>query len=257
MDIQTMSQLFTYFIVYAFLGWILEVVYHLFTNRKFINRGFLFGPVCPIYGFGAVILIVLLEHLGDSSIAIFVGGAFFASVLEYITGYLLEKLFHQKWWDYSQMRYNLNGYISLGFSIIWGFVSLFLVKILHPFVLSILNKIPSNIMNILVPSLFIVIALDTFYTVMSLVEFKKVLEGLKEVKYELHQKYDSLTKLDLEEARLREERINKRLKESIELRLNNKPVRFKNTHIKLLKSYPNLANNEWVKRLKDSLRKGE
>lgn len=251
MSMEILKQLFVYFIIYSFLGWVLEVLYHLVINKKFINRGFLLGPLCPIYGFGAVILIVLLHNVGDSYLKVFLWGAFFASLLEFITGYVLEKLFKQKWWDYSQMKFNIGGYIALEFSIVWGFVAIFLIEYLHPFILTLIHKVPTNVMNILIPVVFVILMIDVIYTVDSLIQFRKVLDGIREVK----EKYEDSLKSSMEDMKQREENIKIKLRDNLSDKLGKESLRYKLTHRKFLRSYPDLMNPEWVKRLKDSIGK--
>ncbi len=98
-----------FFIIYAFLGWWTEVAFQTVTKGKFINIGFLNGPVCPIYGFGMIILLYLLGSLTDKILLLFIGSVLFTSILEYITGFILEKVFNDKCWDYSDKPFNIKG----------------------------------------------------------------------------------------------------------------------------------------------------
>ena len=113
-----------YFFLYAFLGWCCEVIYATLKTGKFVNRGFLNGPVCPIYGTGVVLLLLALTPLRDYAWAVFLAAALICSALELITGFVLEKLFHKKWWDYSDRHFNLCGYICLEMSLLWGVAAL-------------------------------------------------------------------------------------------------------------------------------------
>lgn len=132
-----------YFFIYSFLGWVCESIYCSFLEKKLINRGFLNGPVCPVYGIGALIIIIALWSYRDNSIAVFAMGIILTSLLEYLTATVLEKLFHAKWWDYSRYKFNINGKVCLLNSILFGFMSLFVIKILHPFIIDILSSINS------------------------------------------------------------------------------------------------------------------
>lgn len=111
-----------YFVIFSFLGWCMEVAYHTVCCGDFSNRGFLNGPVCPIYGVGAVSVIACLRPVEDSMVLLFIFATVITSVLEFITGYVLEKIFHTKWWDYSNTPFNIMGYICLKFSLCWGIV---------------------------------------------------------------------------------------------------------------------------------------
>lgn len=112
--------LFWIFFLYAFLGWCTEVSYAALVTGTFVNRGFLNGPVCPVYGFGAVIVLNCLTPLADNLLLLFLGSVALTSALEWFTGFVLEKLFHQRWWDYSDEPFNLSGYVCLRFSIAWA-----------------------------------------------------------------------------------------------------------------------------------------
>ncbi len=153
------------FFIYAFLGWCMEVSYAALVSGKFVNRGFLNGPVCPIYGFGAVIVLSCLEPLKDNWMLLFVGSVVLTSLLELITGFVLEKLFHQRWWDYSDMPFNIGGYICLLFSILWGFACLFVVKILHPSILFLVHLIPHTVGIGLLAVMGVIMAVDIIATV--------------------------------------------------------------------------------------------
>lgn len=143
-----------YFFIYSFLGWVCESIYCSCLQKKVINRGFLNGPVCPVYGVGALIIITGLWPYRDSMIAVFVMGVILTSLLEYVTATILEKLFHAKWWDYSKHKFNINGKVCLLNSTMFGFMSLFVIEVLHPFVIDVLSK-----MNSLVLFVFLILAM--------------------------------------------------------------------------------------------------
>lgn len=129
-----------YFIIYSFLGWVLEVVYHAVGQGLVVNRGFLNGPVCPIYGVGVILIFTLAELVYEGgveatqTIVLFAGGVVFATAVELFGGWALDKLFHARWWDYSNEPFNLHGYICLKFSLLWGLAIVFVVRVLHPFI---------------------------------------------------------------------------------------------------------------------------
>ena len=127
---QTLWLLF--FFIYCFSGWIWESLYVSTLKREWVNRGFLHGPMLPIYGFGAIIILRLTLPFSDSFLHIFVLGMLGATLLEYVTGAAMERLFHMRYWDYSGQPFNLNGHISLLTSLGWGVFSILLVKVLHP-----------------------------------------------------------------------------------------------------------------------------
>lgn len=121
-----------YFFIYSFLGWCLEVIYASLDSEDFVNRGFLNGSYCPIYGFGAVCEIFLLTKFVNYPICLYIISVVITTVLEFITGYILEKIFNLQWWDYTNEKFNIKGYICLKFSLLWGVASLVLMYILQP-----------------------------------------------------------------------------------------------------------------------------
>ena len=157
-----------FFIIYAFLGWCVEVSYHVVTTGKFINRGFLNGPVCPIYGFGMITLIFSLNSLVDNFILLFLGSFLLTTILEFITGFILEKVFHDKWWDYTDLPFNIKGYVCLSFSIAWGLSAVFMLNIIHPPVYKFVSILTNKIGNILLSLLLACFAIDFIITVLGI-----------------------------------------------------------------------------------------
>lgn len=169
------------FFIYAFLGWCTEVSYAALVTGKFVNRGFLNGPVCPIYGFGVVIVLTALAPLEHNLLLLFLGSVVLTSALEWLTGFVLEKLFHQRWWDYSDQPFNLGGYICLRFSIAWGFACMFVVKLLHPTVLLLIRLIPRTLGLVLLAALGAVMAVDLAATVSTIVRLNRRLEQIDQL----------------------------------------------------------------------------
>lgn len=170
-----------FFIIYAFLGWWIEVAFHAVTEGKFMNRGFLNGPVCPIYGFGMIILLYFLSPLADNFMLLFIGSVILTSALEFITGFVLEKVFNDKWWDYSNRPFNIKGYICLSFSIMWGLAAVFVINIVHPSIfnfISFFNNNSSTIMLILFISYFIA---DFIVTLLGILKINKQYRLLEEM----------------------------------------------------------------------------
>ena len=128
--------LWTYFIIYSIAGWILESVYRSYREKKIINTGFLNGPLCPIYGIGAIIMFLFLRQFSNNIIILFTVSLIGMSLWEYLVGYLLEKIFKTKYWDYSDHKINIKGRVCLSNSICWGILGVIFVKYIHPFVKS-------------------------------------------------------------------------------------------------------------------------
>lgn len=132
------------FFIYAFLGWCTEVVYAGVNQGVFVNRGFFNGPLCPIYGFGVITVLLCLLPLRENLLLLYVGSVVLTSLLELLSGFLMEKLFHQRWWDYTDDPFNIGGYICLKFSLLWGMACVLIVDIVHPLIMHLLAFIPDQ-----------------------------------------------------------------------------------------------------------------
>ncbi len=169
------------FFIYAFLGWCTEVSFAALKTGRFVNRGFLNGPVCPIYGFGVVIVLRFLGPLKGSFPLLFLDSVVLTSALEWLTGFVLEKLFHQRWWDYSDEPFNLGGYICLRFSIAWGFACLFVVDILHPTVAFFIRVMPHTLGLVLLWAFGAAMAVDLAATVRTVTRMNRTLSQIDEL----------------------------------------------------------------------------
>ncbi len=153
------------FFIYAFIGWLLEVGFTFVKDHKLINRGFLIGPICPIYGHGCLLILLFLNKYSNQPFTLFIMAMLICSVLEYFTSYLLEKIFKARWWDYSDRKYNINGRICLETLIPFGILGLIIVNIINPFFTNILNKISYPVL------LTIVIILSVIYIADNIISF--------------------------------------------------------------------------------------
>ncbi len=151
--------LFLLFIIYSVTGWIIEVIATYPDTKCFVNRGFLIGPYCPIYGNCAIAMILLLHNIKDP-ILLFILSIIICSVGEYVTSYLMEKLFHARWWDYTKNKFNLNGRICLVNSLAFGVLGFLLIKFVNPFVVGLITKLSPTIMNILFYTILILFLID-------------------------------------------------------------------------------------------------
>ena len=184
----TVYQLAFFFFIYSFAGWCIEVCCAAIQKRKFVNRGFVNGPLCPIYGSGAVLFAVFLPELKEAPIFLFLAGAILASILEFTTGALLEKLFHRKWWDYSNIRWNYEGYVCLPFSLGWGVCAVVLNMFLNPLLVKLLRIMPRLLMVIIMIALTVALVLDTVGTTLAIrglqkkqVQLAEFTEGVSQV----------------------------------------------------------------------------
>ena len=130
------------FFIYGLLGWCTEVAFAAVKSGKFVNRGFLNGPICPVYGVGVGIVVFLLYDYRDRIVLLYVLSTILVTFIEWLTGYLMDKIFHHKWWDYSHMPLNIGGYVCLLFSLVWGVACVFIVKVIHPLIARLVGMIP-------------------------------------------------------------------------------------------------------------------
>ena len=180
------------FIIYAFIGWCTEVSYAALDRGIFVNRGFLNGPYCPIYGCGVVIVVAVLTTLKENLLILFIGSFLLTSILEYITGYLLEKVFHNQWWDYSDKPFNIHGYVCLKFSIYWGLACTFIMDVLHPIIykgITLMPHIPGVILLCIIMTVFFV---DCGITVATILKFNKRLKVMDEMAERIHKLSDEI-----------------------------------------------------------------
>ena len=131
-----------YFFIYSFVGWCAEVAFAAVKNGRFVNRGFLNGPLCPIYGSGIVGVLLVLQPYQNQLAVLYFGSVALSTLIELFTGFLLEKLFHQRWWDYSKMPLNIGGYVCVLFSLLWGVACVLIVDVIHPRVATVVALIP-------------------------------------------------------------------------------------------------------------------
>ena len=189
---QNFYELVWIFIIYAFIGWCTEVSYAALDRGIFVNRGFLNGPYCPIYGCGVVIVVAALTPLKDNLLILFAGSFLLTSILEYITGFILEKVFHNKWWDYSNKPFNLHGYVCLKFSIYWGLACTFIMDVIHPIIYKGITMIPHILGVVLLCIIMSAFAVDCGVTVTTILKFNKRLKVMDEMAAKIHKLSDEI-----------------------------------------------------------------
>ena len=148
------------FFIYSILGWTMEVIVSLIHRKKFVNRGFMIGPYCPIYGWGGLAITICLQDYAKNPIILFCVAVVICGVLEYLTSYIMEKIFKARWWDYSQKKYNINGRVCLETIIPFGLLGCLIIYAINPLALLLLNKIPINIQNIIAIALVSIFVID-------------------------------------------------------------------------------------------------
>lgn len=159
---ETIYNYILYFIIYSFIGWSLEVISKLIDEKKFVNRGFLLGPICPIYGYGVVLIVLLIGNDDNDLLSIFLKSIFICSILEYFTSFIMEKLFKARWWDYSQRRFNINGRICLETMLPFGMGATIILYSIHPKVIYLVDLIPYNIKTMISITFLALYLIDNF-----------------------------------------------------------------------------------------------
>lgn len=149
------------FFIYAILGWVMEIINNIIRTKKFVNRGFLIGPYCPIYGYGSLLITLFLQKFDHDPFVLFIMAIFICGALEYSTSFLMEKIYHARWWDYSNKKFNLNGRICLETLIPFGLAGVFIIYIANPFFENIIRSISPNIKTIITITLLSIFAIDS------------------------------------------------------------------------------------------------
>lgn len=162
-----------FFFTYAFLGWILEVVFAAVNRKQFANRGFLNGPLCPMYGCGMVFLLIFFRGLLDNLVFLFIGSFVVTSLLELLTGMFMEKLFGRKWWDYSGYKHNVGGYICLRFSLVWAAGAVVFMRWVHPFLYRLIELIPGLVGRIILIVFSVCFVFDSLVTTGALLKINR------------------------------------------------------------------------------------
>lgn len=260
------------FMIYAFLGWIGEVAYAALEDGKFVNRGFLNGPVCPIYGFGMILVILVLWPLKNNIFLLFAGSFLLTTALEYVTGFVLEKFFKNKWWDYSDLPFNVNGYICLKFSVLWGFAASFVIGAIHPIIYAVISGTPFSTGLVLLTVFVAVFTADIVITVTAVMKLPRRLKAIEDTERALTAISEKLGEniygktvivADkgnefVEENRERLQKLKAEYEERIaEYRKLTENLNF--VHRRIFKAFPKLASGkdklvERVKKIKEQIR---
>lgn len=243
-----------YIIIYSFLGWLCEVIYCYIPDHKFTNRGFLNGPLCPVYGFGAFFVLTFLDRYKGNILLVFVLGVIITSILEYITSFLLELFFHTKWWDYSSHRFNIHGRVCLLNSTLFGLLSVVLVEFINPIIVNFVSIFPKKLIYIITILLSLSIIIDFILTVQTMINLNSKLHRLQDLSKEFERlgvSFIDKSEKELEttimkfkqEPYVKEEMLNK----AKYLRKNNLIQR------RILKAFPNMRHkryNELLEKLR-------
>lgn len=171
--LHTIEIYFLLFMIYAFLGWVMEVCCKFIQYNRFINRGFLIGPYCPIYGCGALLITLLLQKYSNDIVVLFILGMVICSILEYFTSYVMEKIFHARWWDYSTKKFNINGRICLDTMIPFGILGVLIVYFINPRLYNLFNEFNGVTLNIICIVILSIFLLDIFLSTIILISVRR------------------------------------------------------------------------------------
>jgi uncharacterized membrane protein len=168
------------FYIYSFIGWAQEVIQSIFKFKKFINRGFLIGPICPVYGFGSIMITYFLKDYIEQPFFVFLTAIFICCTLEYFTSYILEKIFKARWWDYSQMKFNINGRICLECGLGFGLGAMAILYVINPYIIDpIFNKCDIEALTIITFIVLILQAIDTIISFRFISKLKNISNSIK------------------------------------------------------------------------------
>lgn len=185
-------RLIVYFFIYGFAGWCVEVAFASVKERKFVNRGFLNGPICPVYGVGVGAVVTLLEPWKEHILLLYVASVVLVTFIEWITGYAMDKIFHHKWWDYSQMPLNIGGYVCLLFSLVWGIACVIIMKVIHPLTEKLTEIMPFPLGMTLCIIFTAVLAADIAVTSAGILKLNKRMDAMEKIAAELHEISDKM-----------------------------------------------------------------
>lgn len=209
-----MRNVFTYFMlffIYAILGWIIETTLVSIEKRKFVNRGFLIGPYCPIYGFGGLAITILLKNYTKDPIVLFLMAVIICGTLEYFTSYIMEKIFKARWWDYSAKKYNINGRICLETVVPFGILGCLVMYVLNPITFKYLNMLSNSMLNIISAICFTIFITDNIVSYNVISSFTKTVKTINVGK--IKDNTEEITK-KVREVLIGESFFNKRLMEA-------------------------------------------
>ncbi len=202
---------FMMFIIYSIGGWIMECTLGVLQKHKFVNRGFLIGPYCPIYGVGVVSVSILLTRFADNIILLFFLATLICGTLEYLTSFIMEKIFKARWWDYSQRRFNINGRVCLETLIPFGIISVLVICFANPWILDKLYRIPENILNYIVIACLLVYLIDCLISFNIILSFKNLSRQEKDNTEEITKKVKETAEEAIEKLKLEKENLIKKI----------------------------------------------
>ena len=236
------------FFLYGFLGWCVEVIYAAVTRGEFVNRGFLFGPICPVYGVGMLAVLLALEPIKDNFCGLYLGSVAITTAIELLMGVLSKRLFHTRLWDYSQEPFNFRGYVCLKFSLVWGVGALVVVDILHPILIRPIELVPAWLGAPILWGLGAILALDFTLTVIEALKLPRHIRAVQELERLLTSVSDGIGENLAEstfKARERKDELDQKL-ETYKKLFEGRARGIGNS--RLFKAFPHLQNGRYAER---------
>lgn len=238
--------LLTYFLIYSFLGWCIESVFKSICTRKLVNSGFLYGPFCPIYGCGAIIMYIFLDDVSSKPFITFCLGFVVLSIWEYLVGVFLEKVFNRKYWDYSNNKFNLQGRVCLLNSIFWGILGVLFIDVIHPFVTGLLSNVDDSIIFYSDICIAFIMFIDMIASISNNFSIEVKLKRVEELSNNIKDKLD--------EIKQKGKGVEKSLQDTLD-ELNAKRAKIirksYKTILRLKRAFPSLKSEEFTKFLND------
>jgi len=212
----TITQWLFFFYFYCFFGWIFESTYVSVKSRRFVNRGFMRGPFLPIYGSGAIMMLVVSMPFQDNLILTYLAGCVGATALELITGIAMESLFKVRYWDYSNQRFNYKGHICLSSTVAWGFLTIFMTEFLHKGVEKVIMTVPYHVITCITAVVTVYIIIDFTLSFKAAMDLRDILIGLDRAKAEMERiqkRLDVLVAVASDEIETRRQESSMRMDE--------------------------------------------
>lgn len=239
-----------YFIIYSFLGWCLESIYKTIIFKKATNSGFLYGPFCPMYGLGAI-LMILISSVSNNIFVIFILGFVVFTVWEYIVAVILEKAFKTKYWDYSNSKFNIQGRICLKNSLYWGILGVLLVFIIQPQIENFTNLLPIEILKYVNTILCFAIIIDTIITIYRIMFINKKISQIFEIGENIKKKLSELKNLESKEIDYKESIQN--IINDLKAKQNLLKIKIYKRIIRLKKAFPDIYSENISKFMKQKI----
>lgn len=236
-------QCIIYFFIYSFLGWMLESVVKTISQKRLVNSGFLFGPFCPIYGLGGLILYLVFYPIKERWLLVFLGSIFLLSILEYIVGAFLEVVFKKRYWDYSCRPWNIKGRVCIVNSIYWGFLALAFVFIVHPYIQNKVINLSENMIYYVVILLSSYIIVDGITSIISMKKIDNRIKDFYELENELTKKMSYLEKIknDLNMKQIDAKSLQKDI-DALKLKQLRKENKVNRQTRRLKKAFPTMSS---------------